>query len=77
MSTQAWEDYGMPGSPYFVLVDGAAGRVAGEGSATSWQQVVRLCGDASADRGAARRAAPRTRSTPATGRTGRPGPTAS
>lgn len=53
MSTSAWEDYGVPGSPYFVLVDGAAGRVAGEGSASTWAQVVRLCRDASADRGAA------------------------
>ncbi|HEU0103376.1 MAG TPA: hypothetical protein VFR07_13750 [Mycobacteriales bacterium] len=53
MSTQAWEDYGVPGSPYFALVDGAAGRVAGEGSATSWQQVVGLCRDASSDRAAA------------------------
>lgn len=53
MSTSAWSDYGVPGSPYFVLVDGAAGRVAGEGSASSWEQVVRLCRDASADRGAA------------------------
>ena len=53
MSTSAWEDYGVPGSPYFVLVDGAAGRVAGEGSASSWDQVVRLCRDASADRTAA------------------------
>ncbi len=52
MSTEAWEDYGVPGSPYFVLVDGAAGRVAGEGSASAWEQVVRLCRDASADRGA-------------------------
>jgi hypothetical protein len=50
MSTQAWEDYGVPGSPYFVLVDGSAGRVAGEGSATSWEQVVRLVREASDDR---------------------------
>jgi hypothetical protein len=50
MSTSAWEDYGVPGSPYFVLVDGAAGRVSGEGSATSWQQVLRLVTQASADR---------------------------
>lgn len=50
MSTSAWEDYGVPGSPYFVLVDGAAGRVAGEGSATAWEQVVRLAGEATADR---------------------------
>ena len=52
MSTEAWEEYGVPGSPYFVLVDGAAGRVAGEGSASAWEQVVRLCRDASSDRAA-------------------------
>ena len=50
MSTSAWEDYGVPGSPYFVLVEGSAGRVAGEGSATTWDQVVRLVTEASADR---------------------------
>ena len=52
MSSDAWDDYGVPGSPYFVLVDGAAGKVAGEGSASSWEQVVRLCRDASSDRAA-------------------------
>lgn len=50
LSTQAWEDYGVPGSPYFVLVDGASGRVVGEGSATTWEQVVRLAGEGSGDR---------------------------
>ena len=50
MSTQAWDDYGVPGSPYFVHVDGAAGRVSGEGSATAWEQVVRLVREASEDR---------------------------
>ncbi len=50
MSTEAWEDYGVPGSPYFVAVDGAAGRVAGEGSANAWEQVVRLVTQASQDR---------------------------
>ncbi len=50
MSTQAWDDYGVPGSPYFVHVDGAAGRVAGEGSATAWEQVVRLVREATEDR---------------------------
>jgi len=50
MSTEAWVDYGVPGSPYFVLVDGAAGRVVGEGSATAWEQVVRLVGEAASDR---------------------------
>jgi len=38
-SSSAWDDYGVPGSPYFVYVSGATGTVLGEGSATSWQQV--------------------------------------
>lgn len=49
MSTQAWEDYGVPGSPYFVLVEGRTGRVSGEGSASAWEQVARLVREASAD----------------------------
>jgi hypothetical protein len=39
MSSAAWDDYRVPGSPYFVLVDGAARRVRGEGTAASWEQV--------------------------------------
>ncbi|PPK98069.1 hypothetical protein CLV92_102222 [Kineococcus xinjiangensis] len=50
MSTAVWEAYEVPGSPYFVLVDGTAGRVAGEGSATSWEQVERLVTEATGDR---------------------------
>lgn len=50
MSTETWERYEVPGSPYFVLVDGAGGRVAGEGSATSWEQVGRLVTEATGDR---------------------------
>jgi hypothetical protein len=36
-SSAAWADYDIPGSPYFVLVEG--GVVTGEGSATSWPAV--------------------------------------
>jgi hypothetical protein len=43
MSSQAWEDYAVPGSPYFVLVDGA---IRGEGVATSWQALGSLVADA-------------------------------
>ena len=46
MSSQAWEDYGVPGAPYFVLVDGA---VRGEGVATSWQALASLVSDAIED----------------------------
>ena len=31
MTDAAWDDYGVPGAPYFVYVDGAEGRVAGRG----------------------------------------------
>jgi hypothetical protein len=39
MSTEAWTDYGIPGSPYFILVDGRSGQVVGEGSASRWSDV--------------------------------------
>ena len=37
MSTDAWEDYGIPVAPYFVLVE--RGVVVGEGAAAGWDQV--------------------------------------
>lgn len=46
-STGAWRDYGVPGSPYVVLVRG--GRVVGEGTGTSWDQVLALLAHASRD----------------------------
>lgn len=42
LSTQAWKDYAVPGSPYVVLVEG--GRVAGEGTAPSFEQVLSMLG---------------------------------
>lgn len=50
MSTETWERYAVPGSPYFVLVDGATGAVAGAGTGTSWTQVQSLMDQALADR---------------------------
>lgn len=55
MSTRAWEDYEVPGSPHVVHVEGATGRVVGEGAAGSWAQVLDLLGQAGSDRGAAGR----------------------
>lgn len=49
MSTDAWEDYGVPVAPYFALVDG--GEVVGEGAAATWPQVVDLLGRSLADGG--------------------------
>ncbi len=39
MSSEAWEAYEVPGSPYFVLIDGPSGRVRGEGTGIDWPQV--------------------------------------
>jgi hypothetical protein len=47
MSSQAWSDYEVPGSPYFLLIED--GRVTGEGSGTTWQQVRALLGQAEDD----------------------------
>lgn len=43
MSSEAWEDYKVPGSPYFVLIDGM---IRGEGVATTWQALTSLVADA-------------------------------
>jgi hypothetical protein len=51
MSSAAWTDYRVPGSPYFVLVDGPTGRVRGEGTGASWDQVKNLLRQASDDSG--------------------------
>ena len=53
LSTAAWQEYDVPGSPYFALVDGASNRVIGAGSATSWQQVRSLLQQALEDEGLA------------------------
>jgi len=49
MSTGAWLDYKVPHTPYFAYVDGPTGRIIGEGSAQTWQQVVSLWSQALAD----------------------------
>jgi hypothetical protein len=47
MSSAAWEDYGVPGTPYFVLIE--SGMLAGEGVATTWQALSSLVVDALAE----------------------------
>lgn len=44
MSSQAWDDYAVPGTPYFVLVED--GEVRGEGVATTWEALASLVGEA-------------------------------
>jgi hypothetical protein len=53
MSSAAWDDYAVPGSPYFVHVED--GLVVGEGSGTEWSQVADLLSDALAERDSADR----------------------
>jgi hypothetical protein len=48
MSSEAWSSFAVPGSPYFVLVEGS-GRIVGEGTAASWPRVLELLGEALAD----------------------------
>ena len=49
MSTAAWHDYDVGGSPYLALVDGSSNRVVGAGSATSWEQMSGLLDQARGD----------------------------
>ncbi|MGO9027495.1 MAG: hypothetical protein ACLQOZ_02545 [Acidimicrobiales bacterium] len=51
MSTEAWGDYEVPGSPFFVLVDGRSGRRIGEGVASHFPQVADLVRRAQVDAG--------------------------
>ena len=48
MSTAAWNRFRVAGSPYFILVE-PDGQIAGEGTATSWEQLGSLLGDATKD----------------------------
>jgi hypothetical protein len=54
MSSRAWDDYRVPGSPYAVYLDGQ-GVVAGRGTAPSWPQLVSLVTQAEQDRDNPRR----------------------
>lgn len=56
MSSAAWADYRVPGSPYFILVDGPSGLVRGEGAAMGWDQIASLMRDAQHDAAAGARA---------------------
>lgn len=53
MSSQAWSDYAVTMSPYFVMVSDD-GEVRSEGAASSWEQVRSLLTDAIADEELAR-----------------------
>lgn len=42
MSTEAWDSFSVPFTPYFALVDTERGAVVGDGAAAGWQQLVGL-----------------------------------
>ena len=42
MSTEAWSSFEVPGTPFFILVDGSSGSVVGEGTALGWDEVRNL-----------------------------------
>jgi hypothetical protein len=54
MSSAAYDDLEIPGSPYVVHVEGRSGRVRGEGTAASWDAVRDLLLRGSASEGSAR-----------------------
>jgi hypothetical protein len=49
-SSQAWDDYEVPGSPYVIAISGSQGRIQGEGTGMSWEQVAGLLAQATGDR---------------------------
>jgi hypothetical protein len=49
MSTPAWREYEVPGSPHVVFVEGRTGRVRGEGTGQSWGQVAQMLARATGD----------------------------
>jgi hypothetical protein len=63
LSSPAWTDYEVPGSPFFVLVDGASGRRIGEGVANHFRQVAELVRRAEVDAGGFTTGAPTSRET--------------
>jgi hypothetical protein len=67
MSTDAWVDYQVPGSPFFVLVDGVSGCKVGQGVAGHVGQLAELVRRAEHDRAGPRDTRPH-------GRTGQDGP---
>ena len=42
MSSEAWDAFRVPGTPYFQLIDATSGAVVGEGSAGSWARLTEL-----------------------------------
>ena len=44
LSSEAWDDYEVPGSPYVMVVSAAPGSVETEGHVATWDDLVRMAG---------------------------------
>jgi hypothetical protein len=51
MSSQAWDAFEVPATPYFALIDNANAAVVGEGSAANWGRVGEMVSRALSDHG--------------------------
>lgn len=49
-SSATWSDFEVPGSPYVIAIEGTTGRIQGEGTGMSWEQVAGLLAQATGDR---------------------------
>jgi len=55
MSTEAYEDYQVPVSPFFVMIDGPTGKTLGEGASATWGQLESLLRQAISDSSSAKK----------------------
>jgi hypothetical protein len=56
MSSEAWRELPVPGSPYFALVGHRTGEILGQGTARTWEQVAGLIAVSAGDERLGRRA---------------------
>jgi hypothetical protein len=49
MSSTTWNEFEVPGAPYFALIEPGTSRVVGEGSATTFDSLVEFLTDATND----------------------------
>lgn len=49
MSSTTWNEFGVPGAPYFVLLEPGTGSVIGEGSAMTYESLIEFLTDATND----------------------------
>jgi hypothetical protein len=49
LSSQAWDAFRVPGTPYFQLIDASDGSVLGEGSAANWGRLMEMISRAVGD----------------------------